>query len=1112
MSRPRQSRPGRGAGPIGRVGALGWYCVGVACYQASRTHRRRPAIRRAIAALRRAVLANPSSADLWALLGRAHARNRDWNEARKAWLGAIDLDPHHRQAHAGLDRLIIADARRSLVKGDGFAALALLEGLGNEGVLDPEAVRLSVWGFALTGAPDEARALLAILAADGGDDADSYVRVGQAVRKDGRLAEAAELFRCALAKDPANRRARIFLARTIEKTEPEQAVALWQGLLADGLVGSEARQVLDRIAAARNKPPSADAGMQRPPIVPRFSKPGSAGRVRVWEESEDGADSPDSADDAPLPIPQTGDRDEEISARPANSPVPHPAFAGRRDDALAAELERAAALESRGAIVEAENAYIELWRGAGDAPHLLKAYGEFQLRRENFAAAYQLFQRLADDFTHGPFAYRQMAKIHLNGNRPDDAEGVYRDALIEFDDAGIVVDYACFLAGQGRIDDALDSLRRLDWDDRGAVPAYRLLARRLVEAGDPDSAIKALAIGIQRFPQASALFRDHAKLLNERGRFAEAVAALEQLVARKPGDATNWTPLIYIIARAERTEEARATLSRGRAALGSGVDALTALGRAAERALMNEEAEALFLEATKAFPRDPRPHAEFGAYFMRQGALRSAHAYLSNSARLDPTDDGVQEHLRYVADALDFVVSENGESGPPDDEVLLPEALFPIVRKWRARGVGPCDYRPGRVMIITSSLTAGGAERQAANTVAELVRGRPGVTSVVLGAASLSSRRRRNFYLARVRHLPIDIVSLEDMAIDDPFAHPELAPYARLLRFFTADIRLDIARWIIAIRAQRPEVVHTWQDYINIAAGVAAILVGVPRVVLGTRNTRPDNKYRRLKRYMRTAYRELTLLPSVVLLNNSIAGARDYEAWLERADGDCAVIWNGLNLAGLTEQAREQPDIRASLGIPPDAPVIGGVFRMSDEKRPLLWLDAAAIVARARPDAHFILCGDGVLYNDALAHAARLGLADRTHMPGMISNIGAWYAAMSIFLLASRKEGLPNVLIEAQAFGMPVVSANVGGAAEVMIRGRTGWAVDEADAKRLAERVLWCLARPKWLKTCKAAAPAFVNKTFSLDAMAAKTIAAYGFGDAAASPKPAMAELATRVG
>jgi glycosyltransferase involved in cell wall biosynthesis/tetratricopeptide (TPR) repeat protein len=1084
------------AAPVGRLRALGWRCLGVAFYYASHTHRRRPAARRSVAAFRRAIAANPSSAAIWAWLGKAQSRARDWQDARRSWHAAIDLDPLNPVARAGLDRLKLVEVQKLLTKGEGEAALALLGPPDALAPARPEMIRMTIWGLALTGRADEAAQHMAHLSAAGADDPESRVRIGQALRKNGRLDEAAGQFRRALAADPKNRRARIFLARTIEKTSPDEAVALWQGLLGDGLVGVEARQVLDRIALAAEKLRAKEEEKDRQGAIRRRSKtPRLPSGFRVWERADDGeeADFPegDSAEDA----------GSTVSA--AIEEKMRPALRGRLDSALV--------LEGRGEITEAANAYVEMWREAGDAPELLRAYGEFQLRQGNASAAYQLFLRVADDFAHGPFACRQMAKIQIASGKPEEAERIYRDALIEFDDSGLIVDCACFLADCGRTDDALQTLRRLDWDDRGAAPAYRELARHLVQAGRAESAIAVYAIGIERFPQSGALYRDQAKLLNESGRFSEAVAVLDLLVERKPKDAANWSQLIYIIARAERHAEATHALARARAALGDGVDALAALARAAERALMHEEAEALLDEAVAGFPLSALAFAERGGYFLRQGALRAALSDLSRSVGLDPSNPAVAQDCRYAGDALAFLgATTDGAFG--EEEILTPEALFAVIRERRARDDGGFRFRPGRVMIITSSLTAGGAERQAANTVSELIRGRDGVTSVVLGAASLSSRRRRNFYLSRIQNLPIDIVSLEAMAIDNPLDHPAVSPFAEILGFFTADIRFDIARWIVAIDAQKPEVVHTWQDYINIAAGVAAILLGVRRVVLGTRNTRPDNKYRRLKRYMRTAYQELTLLPSVLLINNSIAGARDYEAWLGRPEGSCSVIWNGLNLSSLTEQAREQPDIRATLGIPEDAPVVGGVFRMTDEKRPILWLDTAAIVAEAFPDAHFIMCGDGVLYHDVKAYAARLGLAERVHMPGMISNIGAWYGAMSIFLLASRKEGLPNVLIEAQAFGMPVVSANVGGAAEVVMKDRTGFVVDDADAERLADRLVWCLRRPDWMKDCAAVAPGFVNATFSLDAMAAKTLAAYALGGDPVGGRAAAAPAADAAG
>ena len=107
--------------------------------------------------------------------------------------------------------------------------------------------------------------------------------------------------------------------------------------------------------------------------------------------------------------------------------------------------------------------------------------------------------------------------------------------------------------------------------------------------------------------------------------------------------------------------------------------------------------------------------------------------------------------------------------------------------------------------------------------------------------------------------------------------------------------------------------------------------------------------------------------------------------------------------------------------------MLGSVFRMSEEKRPLLWLDVAANVAAQRPDAHFVVCGDGPMRDEMRTYAAELGIADRVHLPGAQSNIGSWFKLMDVVMLTSRHEGLPNVLLEAQSLGVPVVAPDVGG-------------------------------------------------------------------------------------
>ena len=101
--------------------------------------------------------------------------------------------------------------------------------------------------------------------------------------------------------------------------------------------------------------------------------------------------------------------------------------------------------------------------------------------------------------------------------------------------------------------------------------------------------------------------------------------------------------------------------------------------------------------------------------------------------------------------------------------------------------------------------------------------------------------------------------------------------------------------------------------------------------------------------------------------------------------------------------------LRDRLGIPAGAPVVGTVIRFSPVKQPLLWIEAAALVSRARPDCHFVIFGTGPMRDDVIAVAKRQGFADRLHCPGTTENPALGLSLFDVFLLTSQVEGTPNV-------------------------------------------------------------------------------------------------------
>ena len=138
------------------------------------------------------------------------------------------------------------------------------------------------------------------------------------------------------------------------------------------------------------------------------------------------------------------------------------------------------------------------------------------------------------------------------------------------------------------------------------------------------------------------------------------------------------------------------------------------------------------------------------------------------------------------------------------------------------------------------------------------------------------------------------------------------------------------------------------------------------------------------------------------------------------------------------------------------------------------------------------MIGDGPLYDQMKAAAANKGLGDRLHMPGRTATPALALAAMDLMLLTSVLEGLPNVIIEAGALGIPVVSTDVGGVRETLDHGRTGFAIPTDDPGPLADKVIDLLSDDDWLQAARTRAPVWVRQHFCADRMIDETLEAFG--------------------
>lgn len=197
------------------------------------------------------------------------------------------------------------------------------------------------------------------------------------------------------------------------------------------------------------------------------------------------------------------------------------------------------------------------------------------------------------------------------------------------------------------------------------------------------------------------------------------------------------------------------------------------------------------------------------------------------------------------------------------------------------------------------------------------------------------------------------------------------------------------------------------------------------------------------------------------------------------------VIPNGVD----TYRFRSLPDsglaVKTKLGIPPAAPVCGIVAALRPEKNHTLFLRAAALTAKQRPDAHFIIVGDGPERAKLERTAIEAGVASSTHFVGSRSDIPQVLSAFDVFALTSHNEANPVSILEAMACEIPVVSTRVGSVAESVAEGCTGHLVAPGDAVALANHWLTLFSDRTLARSFGSAGRAAVEANWSLDRMVA---------------------------
>lgn len=297
-------------------------------------------------------------------------------------------------------------------------------------------------------------------------------------------------------------------------------------------------------------------------------------------------------------------------------------------------------------------------------------------------------------------------------------------------------------------------------------------------------------------------------------------------------------------------------------------------------------------------------------------------------------------------------------------------------------------------------------------------------------------------------------------------------------------------QWKLAryLRQNRIQVIHTYGFYSNVFAIPAAKLARTPAVIASIRDI---GDY--LSPMQKRVQRLVCSLADAVLANSDAVRERLVaEGYNPRK---ITVIRNGVDLDQFPGKA-EPGKLHREFGLPASAPLVAVVSRLNRLKGIEYFLKAAAMVARRVPEARFLVVGRGEAphgsggdpYRAELEScAARLGLAERVVFTGVRLDVPAVLSEIAVSVLPSLSEGLPNVLLESMATGVPVVATRVGGNPEVVEDCVTGFLVPPRDPLALARAIGDLLENPDLAAGLGRAGRRHIADHFSMEQMVRKT-------------------------
>jgi glycosyltransferase involved in cell wall biosynthesis len=323
-----------------------------------------------------------------------------------------------------------------------------------------------------------------------------------------------------------------------------------------------------------------------------------------------------------------------------------------------------------------------------------------------------------------------------------------------------------------------------------------------------------------------------------------------------------------------------------------------------------------------------------------------------------------------------------------------------------------------KVILITGQLTFGGSEVQIIKIAQQLKKNKIDVKIV-----SLVFGKYKKIVIPKKIKIDYIKTTNKNYKVEKNYLLKHKLNFFFNKSIFNDFEKLQLFKLYDYLKKEKPEIVYAHLDFYCIITGILSIYLKINNAILSTRSS-PIYNFTFYRLYYKSAYKALHKFKKIKFVNNSKKNSNLYNIWLKFPKGTFKTIYNIFDF----NKKYKIKKIKSHTN--ENSIKIGSVLRFDPEKNPIYLLKLMHYLVTKNHNCICYIVGDGSMKEVMKKYIKKNNLKNKIILTDNKINIIDYFNFFDIFLLTSKHEGTPNVLLEAQSVGTPVICTNVGGNSE----------------------------------------------------------------------------------